>query len=160
MVKHAINKNWRDKFLSCKMQLAKCLNYQCPPRIVTDYANHRISDDCLDQDQRERLSGLPEKKLLAILYPETEFVGRGNFSFVIGHPTNPNMVIAYNIFSSDIREDPIRAKEIYHMHRILSVLFPRNFPKFAAVIGGENAQSIRQRVFYRKVGRFCIRLAK
>lgn len=118
------------------------------PQIALDFENPKSRQDLEDKIYAGHNEGKTDLKTLTELYPETEYLGRGAEALVIGHPENPEKVVAFDIMDRGgyFTPGPIRALEIYHLHRILSTLFPHNFPKFYAVRGGDNAQSIRERV--------------
>ena len=85
---------------------------------------------------------------LAPLYPETEYIGKGSQSIVVGHPLSPNKVLAFE-HSPKTPKFPLEFSEIYHIHKVLSTLFPENFPRIYAtsLIG-----SVRQRIEGKKIG--------
>ncbi|MBU1890627.1 hypothetical protein KJ782_04035 [Patescibacteria group bacterium] len=116
------------------------------PKIVSDFADEISQKNVLEKMRQGYESGEDEFATLAKLYPETEYVGNGSQVFVIGHPRDDEKVVAFNIFDGELSRNPIRAMELYHLHRFLHILFPHNFPQFYSVAGGENAQSVRQRV--------------
>jgi hypothetical protein len=116
------------------------------PKIVSDFADKTSKKNVLDKIRQGYECGEDKFATLAKLYPETEYVGQGSQVFVIGHPRDDEKVVAFNIFDGELSRNPIRAMELYHLHRFLHILFPHNFPKFYSVAGGENAQSVRQRV--------------
>lgn len=111
------------------------------PVVVEELINH-------PEDRRELvLTARATPDIFRTLYPESEYVGIGRQVITMGHPGDEKKVVAYNIFSKEFSENPIRALEIYHLHRFLNLAFPHNFPKFHAVRGGDNAQSVRQRIY-------------
>jgi hypothetical protein len=109
-----------------------------PELVETIKQDHKVS-------RRVNLSNEgSERKLSDIIqrFPETEYIGKGGECVVVGKPSDLEKVIAFNFD----RVDPIRAGQIYHYQRILSTLFPHNFPRFFASTSGDQAKTVRQRI--------------
>jgi len=60
-----------------------------------------------------------------------EYVGQGSHVFVFTHPSNHEVLLAIDFEREGISE----AKSTYYLHRILSTLFPHNFPRIFASAG-------------------------
>lgn len=85
----------------------------------------------------------PERELREIIEGQKEeYIGRGAECIVIGKRSNPELVVAFNYKGID----PIKAKQLFYVHRIASTLFPKNFPQFYASFGGDYSGTIRKRV--------------
>ena len=107
------------------------------------------------KDNMKIFSGLllPNGRDIAALvetYNE-EYIGKGKEVVVIAlkGSTEPTKVVAFNY--RDV--SPERAKEIFYLHRLFSILFPHNFPHFYASSGqdpksrNENVSgTVRQRI--------------
>lgn len=78
-----------------------------------------------------------------------EFIGNGHESIVIQYKGKPTKVIALDYYGMS----PERAKSDFYFQRIMSTLFPHNFPHFYAAFsgpelkeGGHIAGTIRERI--------------
>lgn len=73
-----------------------------------------------------------------------DYINHGSESVIIR--TKPDGTVPEVVFSLDYKfiKDPKTAKEIYYSHRILSTLFPHNFPKFYSSWGSDDADSSGQ----------------
>lgn len=97
-------------------------------------------------------SGIMLRKLTKA--KELEYIGHGAECAVVAQPDGPHRVTAfrYNEMSPD------RAKKIFYLQRVLSTLFPHNFPRFYTVFYGNDQDkipggSIRQRIWEQFGGR-------
>ena len=99
------------------------------------------------RDEKGVVHHIPEdyiRETLSPHYPETEYITKGIECVVVGHPHNENLVVAYQYDKPN--ENPIRALEIYHLHRFFSNLFPHNFPRFRAAVSHHNLFTVRDRI--------------
>jgi hypothetical protein len=53
-----------------------------------------------------------------------DYAGAGSESIVVSDKNNPEVVTAFNYF----HYSPEKAKQIFYTQRIMSILFPHNFP--------------------------------
>lgn len=88
---------------------------------------------------------------LVPLYPEERFVAAGSHSIVVDHPLDPKKVLALD-YNPNHSGFPLEFSEIYHIHRILSLLYPHNFPRIHASFGGETSSTVRQKIPFHPVG--------
>lgn len=98
------------------------------------------------KSRQNLISGRTEIKALAAK-SMLEYVGDGTECAVISSGGEYKKVIAFNYFDLE----PRVAKKIFYFQRILSTLFPHNFPHFYASFagnekGGTSAGTIRQRI--------------
>jgi len=80
-----------------------------------------------------------------------EYIGAGCDCVVIGTKDKPEKVVAINY--RDL--SPELAKQIFYRQRILSTLFPHNFPHFYASIAGKDnyGGTVRQRINGNSLGK-------
>jgi hypothetical protein len=122
---------------------------ELPPRIKNETLVHAARK----RDQMSRGERLPETSY--------EFLAYGTECMVIGNPNSPKKVIAYSVDylsgksekerEKGERQEVWRAKKIFYIHRILSTLFPHNFPKIHLVKAPKTKEdfllSVRQKIF-------------
>ena len=86
----------------------------------------------LAQREDKHVFGLIEE--LREQYPEVEYVGMGSNFIATVHPHDRTKVVVENYVTTEERNIyPLDPFEKYHLHRVLSILFPRHIPKWHAV---------------------------
>ncbi len=99
-------------------------------------------------DNWESFLAMSKQELAALAQSNgVEIIGRGSEHIVLTHPTRPDLVLALRLKRSMNFEE---SRILFHTHAVLSTLFPDNFPRFIATLGGSilplKTGSIRQRI--------------
>jgi hypothetical protein len=77
-------------------------------------------------------------------HPNVELLGMGTQHIVVGDPVHPDRVIAFESIPNHNRQ-LFHLVEKYHMHNIMNILYPENFPRLHGV-SREDAYNVRERV--------------
>ena len=84
---------------------------------------------------------------------DLEFLGGGFEARVVALKEHPDIALAYSFWNPSEDFDGLRAKTTFYIQRILSTIFPHNFPKIYAAFGSEGEKigektrgTVRQRI--------------
>lgn len=84
------------------------------------------------------------EKAIVPQYPETEYIDMGSENIVIVHPDNTEKIVKHR-YKEKSPPSPIEKVALYHMHRVMSTLFPQHFPHIFSAKEGPNASVVMER---------------
>lgn len=113
-------------------------------QIARDSLDQVLEKPGLTEEERRELYRSLVKETLRTTMPDIDFVGVGLQSIVVGHK-DQEKVVAYPV-EKEFVASAFKASQTFHIHRLLSLLFPHNIPKFYYLGFDDGVVSIRQRI--------------
>jgi hypothetical protein len=99
------------------------------------------------QQAEKTEDGEKKREKMGKILERIEFPHGG--SNVVVEREGKDEVIAVEVLREDLRKNPLRAMQVYYLHKLLNILFPENFPKIYTLSSNKSplrAGTIREKI--------------
>lgn len=125
------------------------------PQVATDFSEPHTKVDAITRAREVQATqeGMSFVEALDTIYHEVKLIGKGGECVVIEDPRIPEQVVAFHYIDKSPEKETneetnaLKMLSIFYQHKILNILFPKNFPNIiATTFGDADPISVREKV--------------